>query len=42
MHKISDDFEFQPDRTTDHERHESLVEFDFGPNQTTLFGVTCP
>ena len=23
-------------------RHKSLVEFDFGPNQTTHFGVTCP
>ena len=22
-------------------RHKSLVEFDFGPNQTTHFGVTC-
>ena len=24
------------------EKHKSLVEFDFGPNQTTHFGVTCP
>ena len=24
------------------DRHESSVEFDFGPNQTTHFGVTCP
>ena len=24
------------------DRHKSLVEFDFGPNQTTHFGVTCP
>ena len=24
------------------ERHKSSVEFDFGPNQTTHFGVTCP
>ena len=23
-------------------RHKSLVRFDFGPNQTTHFGVTCP
>ena len=23
------------------DRHKSLVEFDFGPNQTTDFGVTC-
>ena len=23
-------------------RHKSSVEFDFGPNQTTYFGVTCP
>ena len=23
-------------------RHKSLVKFDFGPNQTTHFGVTCP
>ena len=23
------------------DRHKSLVEFDFGPNQTTHFGVTC-
>ena len=23
-------------------RHKSLVEFDFGPNQTTPFRVTCP
>ena len=24
------------------DRHKSLVEFDFGRNQTTHFGVTCP
>ena len=24
------------------DRHKSSVEFDFGPNQTTRFGVTCP
>ena len=24
------------------DRHKSLVEFEFGPNQTTHFGVTCP
>ena len=24
------------------DRHKSLVEFDFGPNQTSHFGVTCP
>ena len=24
------------------DRHKILVEFDFGPNQTTHFGVTCP
>ena len=24
------------------DRHKSLVRFDFGPNQTTHFGVTCP
>ena len=24
------------------DRHKSLVEFDFGPNQTTHLGVTCP
>ena len=24
------------------DRHKSSVEFDFGPNQTTQFGVTCP
>ena len=24
------------------DRHESSVEFNFGPNQTTHFGVTCP
>ena len=82
MHKISNEFEFRPDRTTDYrvscpwasknfshrlimgiwclhassfiferiiikvagnqDRHKSLVEFDFGPNQTTHFGVTCP
>ena len=76
MHKISDEFKFQPDWTTDYgiscswtsnrlitgewclhasslifdriiikaagnqDRHKSLV--DFGPNQTTHFGVTCP
>ena len=83
MHKISDELEFRPDRTTDYGvsflerlkishrlimgkwclhassfildhiiiiikvadnqyRHKSSVEFDFGPNQTTHFGVTCP
>ena len=82
MHKISDEFEFPPDRTTDYgvscpwaskkishrlimgkcclhvgsfifdriiikvagnqDRHKSLDEFDFGPDQTTHFGVTCP
>ena len=81
MHKISDEFEFWPDRTTDYgvscpwaskkshrlimgkwclhassfifdriiikvagnqDRQNSSVEFDFGPNQTTHFGVTCP
>ena len=81
MHKISDDFEFRPDRTTDYrvsclkrlkishklimgkcclhassfifdriiikiagnqDRHKSSDEFDFGPDQTTHFGVTCP
>ena len=82
MHKISDEFEFQPDRTTDYgvscpwaskknshrfimgkwclhaspfifdgiiikvagnqDRHKSSDEFDFGPDQTTHFGVTCP
>ena len=81
MHKISDEFEFRPDRTTDYgvscpwaskkipiltmgkwclhaslfifyqiiikvadyqDRHKSLFEFDFGPNLTTHFGVTCP
>ena len=81
MHKISDEFEFRPDRTTDYgvsclerlkhfsrfimgkswliassfsfdrniikvagnqDRHESSIEFDFGPNQTTHFGVICP
>ena len=26
----------------DQNRHKSLVEFDFGPNQTTHFGVICP
>ena len=26
----------------DQDRHKSLVEFDFGPIQTTHFGVTCP
>ena len=24
------------------DRHKILVKFDFGPNQTTYFGVTCP
>ena len=24
------------------DRHKSMVEFEFGPNQTTHFGVTCP
>ena len=24
------------------DRHKSLVEFDFVPNQTSHFGVTCP
>ena len=24
------------------DRHKSLVEFDFWPNQTTHFGVACP
>ena len=24
------------------DRHKSSLEFDFGPNQTTHFGVTCP
>ena len=24
------------------DRHKSWVEFDFGPNRTTHFGVTCP
>ena len=24
------------------DRHKSLEEFDFGPDQTTHFGVTCP
>ena len=24
------------------DKHKSSVEFDFGPNQTTYFGVTCP
>ena len=83
MSKISDEFEFRPDRTTDYgvscpwaskkipiyrlimgkcflhassfifdqiiikvagnqDRHKSSVEFNFGPNQTTHFGVTCP
>ena len=79
MHKISEEFKFRPDRTTDYgvscpwaskkipikgkcclhasliifdqiiikvagsqDRHKSSVEFDFGPNQTTRFGVTCP
>ena len=82
MHKVSNQFEFRPDRTTDYgviclwvsktisyrlikgkcclhpssfnfyqiiikvagnqDRHKSLVEFDFGHNQTTHFGVTCP
>ena len=80
MHKISDEFEFRPDRTTDYgvscpwglkksklimgkwclhassfifdrivikvagnqDRHKSSNEFDFGMDQTTNFGVTCP
>ena len=81
MHKISDEFEFRPDRTTDYgvsclerlkksnrliigkwcrhasslifdqiiikvagnqDRNKSSDEYDFGPNQTTPFGVTCP
>ena len=82
MHKISDEFEFRPDRTIDYgvscpwaskkiphrllmgkcwlhassfifdriiikvssnqDRHKSSDEFDFGPDQTTYFGVTCP
>ena len=83
MQKISNEFEFRPDRTTDYgvscswtskkfpytynrkwwclhassfifdriiikfvagnqERHKNSVELDFGPNQTTHFGVTCP
>ena len=25
-----------------HDRHKSSYEFDFGPDQTTHFGVTCP
>ena len=24
------------------DRHKSLVKFDFGPNQTTDFRITCP
>ena len=81
MHKISDEFEFWPDRTIDYgvscpsaskknpidlqgkcclhatcrsfsfdriiikvagnqDRHKSTDEFDFGPDQTTHFGVT--
>ena len=28
--------------TGNQDRHKSFVEFDFGPNQTTHFGVTCP
>ena len=24
------------------DRHKSSVEFEFGPNKTTHFGVTCP
>ena len=24
------------------DRYRSLVEFDFGPNKTSHFGVTCP
>ena len=81
MHKISNKFEFWPDRTTDYgvscpwasknfhrlimkkcclhassfifdriiikvagnqEKHKSSDEFDFGPDQTTHFEVTCP
>ena len=69
---MPDEFEFQPDRTTDYgshrlimgkcclhaslfifdriiikvagnqDMHKSLDELDFGPDQTTHFGVTCP
>ena len=81
MHKISDEFKFGPDRTTDYgvscpsapknipilimgkwflnailfifdliiikvavnqDRRKTSVKFDFGRNQTTHFGVTCP
>ena len=83
MHKISDEFKFRSDRTTDYrvsypwtskifpilimgkcclhatcssfifyritikvagnqDRHKSSDEFDFGLDQTTHFGVTCP
>ena len=82
MHKIWDEFEFRPDRTTDYgvscpwaskkishrliigkcclhassfifdqiiikvagnqDRHKSAHKFDFGPDQTSNFGVTCP
>ena len=28
--------------TGNQDRHKSSIEFDFGPNQTTHFGVTCP
>ena len=83
MHKISDVFEFRPDRTTDdgirggglgrlknshrlkmgkcclhaslfifdriiikvagnQDRPTSSDEFDFGQNQTTPFGISCP
>ena len=76
-HKLSDKFEFWPDRIFDYrvslkishrlimgkwclhaslfifdqiiikfagnqDRHKSSVKPDFGPNQTTLFGVICP
>ena len=26
----------------DQDRHKSLDKFDFGPDQTSHFGVTCP
>ena len=80
MHKISDEFKFRLDRTTDYgvnclerlknhrlimrkcclhassfifdriiikvagneDRHKSSDEFDFEPDQTIHFGVTCP
>ena len=28
--------------TSNQDRHQSSVKFDFGPNQTIHFGVTCP